>query len=87
MAILATATVRGKKVDRVYIRPQQIGGAKNYDWACTFAIFANQTLSADFANVLETVTVRFPWVDGQDVYADAYKALKESGLIENIEAL
>lgn len=84
MAILATTNVKGITIDDVYIRPQQIGGAKNYDWACTFAGFASSEKSSSFDNVLTTITVRFPWVEGQDVYADAYQALIESNLVTNV---
>lgn len=85
MAIKADILVKGYMAEGVYIRPQSIGGSKPYDWACTFAIFANAEMSQDFNNYLDTITVRFGWEPNQDVYSCAYQALKDSGHISNYE--
>jgi hypothetical protein len=83
MAIIANYTCRDIPLQDVYIRPQSIGGAKNYNWAATFAIFVNQELSQSFDNSIDIITVTFPWVDGQDVYADAYAAMMQHGSLTN----
>lgn len=84
MAIIANFTFQGMPLTDVYIRPQSIGGAKNYNWAATFAIFANQELSQNFDNHLEVITVTFPWADNQNVYADAYAAMAQHPTLSNV---
>lgn len=86
MAIIADFTFQGIPIKDVYIRPQSIGGAKNYNWACTFAIFVDQERSKDFNNFLENITVTFPWQDGQNVYADAYAAMSKHELLTNVRS-
>ena len=85
MAIIADYTFQGTPLQDVYIRPQSIGGAKNYNWAATFAIFANQELSQSFNNHLDIITVTFPWRDNQDVYADAYAQMQQHPSLSNIK--
>lgn len=84
MAIIADYNFQGKELHDVYIRPQSIGGAKNYNWAASFAVFANQQMSQNFDNHIEVITVRFPWVDGQDVYADAYEEMSKHENLKNV---
>jgi len=84
MAIIANYTFRGVQLQDVYIRPQSIGGAKNYNWAASFAVFANQEKSLSFDNNLDIITVTFPWADGQDVYADAYAAMSRHESLTNV---
>ena len=84
MAIIADYTFQGHQLKDVYIRPQSIGGAKNYNWACSFAVFANQELSQNFDNHLAIITVTFPWVDNQNVYADAYAAMAQHEELTNV---
>ena len=84
MAIIANYLFRGVPVQDVYIRPQSIGGAKNYNWAASFAVFANQEMSQSFDNNLDLVTVTFPWADGQDVYADAYAKMAQHETLTNV---
>lgn len=85
MSIIADYTFQGIPLKDVYIRPQSIGGAKNYNWAASFAVFANQELSQDFNNHLEVITVTFPWVDNQNVYADAYAAMSAHASLSNVK--
>lgn len=85
MAIIADYTFQGLSLRNVYIRPQSIGGAKNYNWACSFAVFVNEELSQNFDNNIAMITVSFPWKDSQDVYADAYKAMQDHPLLTNIK--
>jgi hypothetical protein len=84
MSIIADYTFQGIQLKDVYIRPQSIGGAKNYNWAASFAVFANQELSQDFNNHLEVITVTFPWVDNQNVYADAYASMVQHESLSNV---
>lgn len=85
MAIIADYTFQGIPLKEVYIRPQSLGGAKNYDWAATFALFANQQQSQSFDNHLEVITVTFPWKEDQNVYADAYEAMANHPDLSNIK--
>lgn len=84
MAIIADYTFQGIPLKDVYVRPQSIGGAKNYNWACSFAVFVNEELSRSFDNNIAIITVTFPWRDGQDVYADAYEAMQSEASLTNI---
>jgi hypothetical protein len=84
MAIIADYTFRGVPLKDVYIRPQSIGGAKNYNWAASFGVFASQELSQSFDNNLDIITVIFPWASGQDVYADAYAAMAQHETLTNV---
>ena len=84
MAIIADYVFQGVPLTDVYIRPQSIGGAKNYNWAATFAVFANQEMSQSFDNHLAIITVTFPWTDNQNVYADAYTAMAACPELSNV---
>jgi hypothetical protein len=85
MSIIADFTFQDILLKDVYIRPQSIGGAKNYNWAASFAVFANQELSHNFDNCLDVITVTFPWVDNQNVYADAYAAMVVHESLSNVK--
>ena len=84
MAIIADYIFQGIPLKDVYIRPQSIGGAKNYNWACTFAVFANEELSRNFDNNLNIITIRLPWAENQDIYTDAYIEMSKHSELINV---
>lgn len=83
MAIIANINVHGIQLNNAYIRVEQIGGSKVYDWAVIYGIYANKE-QADLGNMLEDIVLKYSFANGSHLYEQAYEILKRPDMLTHV---
>lgn len=86
MAILANINVHGIQINSAYIRVEQIGGSKVYDWAVIYGIYQNKE-QADAGNMIEDIVLKYSFANGSHLYEQAYEILKRPDMLQHVRSV
>jgi len=86
MAIIANINIHGIQLTNAYIRVEQIGGSKEYDWAVIYGIYQNKE-QADLKNCLEEIVLKYSFKNGSHLYEQAYEILKRPDMLNHVRSV
>ena len=86
MAIIAKVNVHGIQLNSAYIRVEQIGGSKTYDWAVIYGIYQNAEQAA-LGNQLEEIVLKYSFANGSHLYEQAYEILKRPDMLNHVRSV
>lgn len=86
MAIIAKVNIHGIQLNTAYVRVEQIGGSKVYDWAVIYGIYENAEQAA-LGNCLEEIVLKYSFANGTHLYEQAYEILKRPDMISHVSSV
>jgi hypothetical protein len=87
MAIVANINIRGLQVNNAYVKLQQVGGSKVYDWAAIYGIYTSKEASSSQTNCLQTIVLKFDFNNGKFIYREAYEIFKRPDFLSHIRSV
>jgi hypothetical protein len=87
MAVLCDIVIKGVNFKNVYVKVEDIGGSKMHHWAVIYAVYANKELSGDLSNKIDQFVIKFDFLNGKDIYTEAYNFLKKPDMMTDMQRL